>query len=118
MKIAVNLFFTSPKSATGTFIYIQNILLALSKADIKNIYYLFGEEETIVYFKSLYGHFPNVRFHTIGIMRDLWMNPIRAVKKLVAKVKHDYRTHEKIIALEINRIIDKEGIDLYFSPAS
>lgn len=118
MKIAVNLFHTSPKSVTGAFVYIQQILPALFKADTGNRYYLFGESESIDYFRSLYENLPNVRFRVFGIKHDLLANPARAVKKLVAKVKRDYRTREKIIAGEIGKIIEKEGIDVYFSPAS
>lgn len=118
MKIAVNLFLTSPKSVTGAFVYIQQILPALFKADTKSTFYLFGESESVNYFRSLYGHLPNVRFHVFGIKRDLLVNPVRAVKKLWAKARHDYPTRENIIAGEIKNVIDKEGIEVYFSPAS
>lgn len=118
MKIAVNLFLTSPKSVTGAFVYIQNILPALFEADKKNTYYLLGERDTIKYFQSLYGESLNVRFQVFGIKRDLLINPVRAIKKILAKIKHDYRRQENLVAKEIKKIIQKEHIDLYFSPAS
>ncbi|MCR4333513.1 MAG: glycosyltransferase family 4 protein [Patescibacteria group bacterium] len=118
MKIAVNLFLTSPKSVTGAFVYIQQILPALFKADEKNTYYLFGESESVDYFRLLYGHLPNVKYRVFGIKHDLVANPIRAIKKIVAKIRRDYRTRESIIAEEIRDVIRKETIDVYFSPAS
>jgi len=118
MKIAVNLFLTSPKSITGAFVYIQNILPVLFEANKENTYYLLGEPNTIKYFKSLYKNTPNVKFNVFNIRRDIFVNPVRAVKKLVAKVNHDYRTYEDILSNEVNTILTKENVDLYFSPAS
>lgn len=118
MNIGVNLFLTSPRSVTGAFVYIQHILPALFHADTKHTFYLFGESESINYFKSLYGHLPNVRFRVVGITHDLFIHPARAIKKLVAKITHDYRTSENIVAREVNEMLCTESIDVYFSPAS
>lgn len=118
MKIAVNLFLTSPKSITGAFVYIQNILPVLFKANKENTYYLLGEPDTIEYFRLLYKDTPNVKFHVFNIRRDVFVNPVRAAKKLIAKIRHDYNSHENILSHEVNTILTKKKIDLYFSPAS
>src|SRR3989344_1022521 len=91
MKIAVNLFLTSPKSITGAFIYIEDILPALFRTDSNNTYYLLGHAETIKYFKDSYHDFSNVKFRVFDIRRDIFINPFRALKKLVAKVRDDNR---------------------------
>ena len=117
MKIAVNLFLASPRSITGAFVYIQDILPALFKTNTENTYYLLGGSETIVYFKSLYGELPNVKFRVFDIRRDVLVNPIRAVRKLIAKVKNDYQTRENIIADEVKTYLRKQTIELYFSPS-
>lgn len=118
MKIAVNLFNTSPRSVTGAFVYITQILPALFKAETGHVYYLFGEAESVDYFRNLYGDIPHVKFRVFGIKPDVFRNPMRVLRKLVAKARHDYATRDRIIAGEINALIRKEGIEVYFSPAS
>lgn len=117
MKIAVNLFLASPRSITGAFVYIQDILPALFKADSRNTYYLLGGLETVKYFESLYGDLPNVKFRIFDIRRDVFVNPIRAIRKFIAKRKNDYQTRENIIAGEVRAYLEKESIELYFSPS-
>jgi glycosyltransferase involved in cell wall biosynthesis len=117
MRIAINLFLASPKSITGAFVYIQDILPALFKADKHNSYYLLGHAETIRYFESLYRDLPNVRFCVFDIRRDVFANPVRAVRKLLAKLKGDYEEREEIITGEVRAFLDKEGIGVYFSPS-
>src|SRR3989344_6279708 len=118
MRIAINLFHTSPASVTGAFVYIQNILPALFQNGTENIYYLLGELETITYFKSLYGNLPSIRFHTFTIKQDLFHNPIRAMRKMWAKVIRDYQLREHILATEISDLVASKDITVYFSPAS
>src|SRR3989344_1391330 len=117
MKIAVNLFLTSPKSITGAFIYIEDILPALFRTDSNNTYYLLGHAETIKYFKDSYHDFSNVKFRVFDIRRDIFINPFRALKKLVAKVRDDNRARENIIRGEVSAFLKKEGINIYFSPS-
>src|SRR3989344_259843 len=118
MKIAVNLFLTSPKSITGAFIYIEDILPALFRTDSNNTYYLLGHAETIKYFKDSYHDFSNVKFRVFDIRRDIFINPFRALKKLVAKVRDDNRACENIIRGEVSAFLKKEGINIYFSPTT
>src|SRR3989344_642382 len=117
MKVAVNLFLASPKSITGAFVYIQDILPALFRADPSTTYYLLGGTETVEYFRALYKDIPNVRFRIFDIRRDLFANPVRAIRKLLAKMRNDFETREAIIVAEVNAYIKKEGIGVYFSPS-
>lgn len=118
MKIAVNLFLASPKSITGAFVYIEDILPALFKADTRHTYYLLGHAETIEYFRSKYRHFPNVKYRVCDIRRDILVNPARALLKLVAKLKKNNELRERIVATEVQTFFDKKDIDVYFSPSS
>lgn len=118
MKIAINLFLTSPKSVTGAFVYIQNILPALFLTGREHTFYLVGESASIDYFKSRYASMPNVRFHVTSTSRDMLRHPTRALRKLLAKVLRDYTARERIVAEEIDALARKENIDAYFSPAS
>lgn len=117
MKIAVNLFLASPKSITGAFVYIQDILPALFKADKSNTYYLLGHAETIKYFRDSYHDFSNVKFRVFDVRRDIFINPFRALRKLVAKVRGDNRARENIVREEVDAFLKKEGISIYFSPS-
>lgn len=116
MKIAVNLFLASPKSVTGAFVYIQNILPALSRAGKENIYFLLGHQETIDYFKTLFKDFSNIRYRVFDIRRDIFTNPLNAFGKLLARIKNDYRAREDIIAQEVQTFLRKNNITVYFSP--
>lgn len=116
MKVAVNLFLASPKSITGAFVYIQDILPALFRADPHTTYYLLGGAETIKYFRALYRDVPNARFRVFDIRRDVFVSPLRALRKLVAKVRSDFQTRENIIAAEVRTYLEKESIGVYFSP--
>ena len=117
MKIAVNLFLASPKSITGAFIYIEDILPALFRAESNNTYYLLGHAETINYFKNQYKNFPNVKYQIFDIRRDVFLNPTVAWKKLIAKLKKDNNLRERIIAEQVSRMLEKENINIYFSPS-
>jgi glycosyltransferase involved in cell wall biosynthesis len=117
MKIAVNLFLASPKSITGAFIYIEDILPALFRADSNNTYHLLGHADTIKYFKSLYKNLPNVKYRVFDIRRDIFVNPLRALMKLLAKVRGDNYSRENIIAREVKDFLKKGGIHVYFSPS-
>ncbi len=117
MKIAVNLFLTSPKSVTGAFVYIQNILPSLFEIDKNNSYYLIGEPESIGYFKSLYGNLPNIKFYSVSIKRDFFLSPFRATRKLWAKIRRNYSLREGIIKEEVADYLQKNNVSIYFSPA-
>lgn len=119
MKVAVNLFLASPKSITGAFVYIQDILPALFVANTQHTYYLLGHSETIAHFKALYGNtYPNVRYRVFDIRRDLYTNPVRALLKALAKVRKDNGLRERIVAKEVQSFLTKERIEVYFSPSS
>ncbi|MDO8231949.1 MAG: glycosyltransferase family 1 protein [bacterium] len=118
MKVAVNLFLASPKSITGAFVYIQDILPALFANDTGTTYYLVGHADTIAYFKSQYQKYPNVRYRVFDVRRDIYINPFRALMKLIAKLKKDNDLREKIIAKEVQKFFSEERIDVYFSPSS
>src|SRR3989338_8582493 len=117
MKVGVNLFLSSPKSVTGAFIYIEEILPALFRAGRGRTYYLLGHLDTIKYFKNKYQNFSNVKYHVFDIRRDIFVNPIRALRKLSAKIRNDYATRETIFTKEVNLFLKKENIGLYFSPS-
>ncbi|MDP2593810.1 MAG: glycosyltransferase family 1 protein [bacterium] len=116
MKIAVNLFLASPGSITGAFVYIEDILPALFKAGPEHTYYFLGHAETIEYFRSKYGSIPNVKYRVFDIRRDIFVNPLRALMKVIARVKKDNALRERIVAREVRALIKRENIDLYFSP--
>lgn len=119
MKVAINLFLASPKSITGAFVYIEDILPALFTCDTSVTYYLLGHAETIEYFRSKYQYaYPNVKYRIFDIRRDVYTNPFRALLKLVAKMKKDNDLRERIIAKEVQTFFSKEKIDVYFSPSS
>ncbi len=116
MKIAVNLFLASPSSITGAFVYVEDILPALFTAGPEHTYYLLGHAETIEYFKSKYHDIPNVRYRIFDIRRDVFINPLRAFMKFVAKTRKDNALRERIVAREVRACMKKEHIDVYFSP--
>jgi glycosyltransferase involved in cell wall biosynthesis len=118
MRIAINLFLTSPQSVTGAFVYIRNILPAILEADRENTYYIVGDAKTIKYFNLVCRKYRNVKYRVFDIRRDVFINPIRAGKKLIAKIRHDNQAREKIIAKEVNSYLQKNKITLYFSPSS
>lgn len=117
MNVAVNLFLASPKSVTGAFIYIEDLLPRLFRANRTHTYHLLGQADTIAYFKSKYAGEPNVRFRVFDIRRDVWRNPARAAFKLLAKLRHDRALRERILAREVRRYLVGEKIALYFSPS-
>ena len=118
MKVAVNLFLASPKSITGAFVYIQDILPALFTSDTGTTYYLLGHADTIAYFKSQYQKYPNVKYRVFDVRRDVYVNPFRALMKLIAKLKKGTDLRERIIAKEVRKFFTKERIAVYFSPSS
>jgi len=118
MKVAVNLFLASPKSITGAFVYIQDILPALFTCDTNTTYYLLGHSDTIAYFKSQYQKYPNVQYRVFDVRRDVYINPLRAVLKVYAKIRKDNDLRERIIAKEVQTFFIKAKIDVYFSPSS
>jgi glycosyltransferase involved in cell wall biosynthesis len=117
MNIGLNLFLTSPKSITGAFVYIENILPAIFKADKENNYFILGDQDVIRYFKKQYKEYSNVYYQIFDIKRDIFINPIRAVRKIYAKVNHNYSLREKIISQEVRTFFQKNNISLYFSPS-
>ena len=118
MKVAVNLFLASPKSITGAFVYIQDILPALFTCNTHTTYYLLGHSDTIAYFKSQYQKYPNVQYRVFDVRRDAYINPLRAVLKVYAKIRKDNDLRERIIAKEVQTFFIKEKIDVHFSPSS
>jgi len=117
-KIAVNLLLTSPKSVTGSFVYIKNILEAIFAIDRENQYILIGSFVCLNFFKKKYSGLQNVSYQAVDIRKDLIFNSLRAMSKLAAKFRHDFSAKEKIIKYEVQKVIDDEGIEIFFCPSS
>src|SRR3989338_11654165 len=100
-KIAINLLSISPQSPTGSFVYVKNLLGELVVLERDNIYYLILNHANRFYFKNKLKNYPNVKYYSAGIRYDLLMDPFRALLKLWAKAKKDYRGRELIIRGEI-----------------
>ncbi|OGN10641.1 MAG: hypothetical protein A3J46_05540 [Candidatus Yanofskybacteria bacterium RIFCSPHIGHO2_02_FULL_41_11] len=116
-KIAINLLSISPKSSTGSFVYIKNLLDSLFALDTDSLYFLIIDNASRTYFIKRFKNYPNVKYHAVSIRRDLLLNPVRALLKLWAKIKKDRRRREAIIKGEVQRFLDKKRINLMFFPS-
>lgn len=116
-NIAINLLHASSESQTGSFVYIKNLLEGLLKIDNGDRYYLILNAKNSRYFKKRYSQFNNVLFYISDFRQDIWQNPLRAASKLLAKVKKDYETREKILRNEIQQFVVKNKIELVFFPS-
>ena len=116
-KIAINLLSISPKSFTGSFVYVKNLLSELFVLDRDGVYYLILDRANRSYFKDRFKNYPNIKYHPVGIHYDLLINPLRVLLKLWAKAKKDYRRCELIVRSEIQRFIDENQIDTMFFPS-
>lgn len=117
-NIAISLLQISHQSATGAFVYIQNLLDNLFEIDKDNKYYLLLSLCNSRYFKKRYKKNKNVELKIIDIRYDLIFNPIRAFLKLVAKIKKDNLLREKILKKEIQKFVNKKSVNMLFFPST
>lgn len=116
-NIAISLLSVSPESATGSFIYIKNLLDSLFALDTDSLYFLILDNANRIYFVNRFKDYPNVRYYTVSIRRDLLLNPVRALLKLWARVKKDYQRHGSVIKGEIQYFLGKNKINIVFFPS-
>src|SRR3989344_3657288 len=116
-NIAVSLLSVSPESATGSFVYIKNLLDSLFALDTDSFYFLILDNANRTYFVNRFKDYPNVKYYTVSIRRDLLLNPIRVLLKLWARVKKDCRRRESITRGEAQYFLGKNKIDMVFFPS-
>lgn len=115
--IAINALWLSHKNITGVFVYTQNLLDNIFETDQDNIYTVFLKKQDLSYFKSRYSAYNNVSFVVVDIRQDVVLHPLRAIYKSIAKIKKDDIKAEEIVRKEIQRYIDKRGINIFFYPS-
>lgn len=116
-NIAVSLLSISPESATGSFVYVKNLLDNLFLQDKHNSYFLIVTSANADYFKKRYKNLANVRFYLSDIRRDIFNNPVRLILRSIAKVAGSRILREKIVAAEIQNFIDANKIEIIFFPS-
>ena len=115
-NIAISLLSVSPQRATGSFIYIKNLLGNLFVSDDDNNYFLILNKDGYEYFKDKFSGYPNVKFQVLRISRDVFSSPLRAILKLIARAKKDDHAKEEILKKEIQYFVEKNKIDIVFYP--
>lgn len=115
--IAVSLLSISPESATGSFVYIKNLLDNLLALDKDNFYYLILTSANGRYFTNRYQSYRNIRYYVSDARRDFFLNPFRALLKVSAKIRNNRQAREAIIRKEIQRFIGNNKVNIMFFPA-
>ncbi len=115
--IAINALWLSHKNITGVFVYTQNLLDNIFETDQNNTYTIFLKKQDFSYFKNRYGTYNNVSFVVVDIRQDVVLHQLRAIYKLIAKIKKDDVKAEEIVRREIQRHINRKDIDIFFYPS-
>jgi glycosyltransferase involved in cell wall biosynthesis len=115
---AVSLLGLSYKDVTGGFVYAENLLEHLLEIDREHTYCLILNLRSLHYFKKRYGARSNIRFFVVDVRQDIFLNPLRALKKIFLKIRKDERGLEKMVRKEIQNFLHRHRITLLFFPAS
>ncbi len=117
-NILINLLSSSHRSTTGGFVYIKSLLPELFALDSVNNYAILLSQDNHHFFKKNHLDRPNVRYIICDVRRDFWANPLRALGKVVARLKKNRGMRERLLEKEVQGIIRKQKIDILFCPAS
>ena len=117
-NIAINLLWTLRHEGSGTFVYIQNLLDNLFDVDKDNRYYLLINLYNYKNLRKRYKKNKNIKLKIIDIRYDFIFNPLRAVLKLIIRIKKNDSVKEKIIKKEIQKFIDRKKINILFFPST
>lgn len=114
MNIGINLLWLLRNYGSGVSVYAQNLLDNLFAIDKKNKYYLLINLYNYRNLKKKYKKNKNVELKVIDIRYDFIFNPLKAVIKLIARLKKDDLFKEEITKREIQKIINKKKLDILF----
>ena len=108
--ILINLFYFTPASATGVFVYVDNLLQELAKMDSKYTYWLIVRKDMCHYLQNVLGNKPNVRYKVFGNLSFFW-------PRIAAKLLHKRSIVEESMRRKFQSIIDKHDISTVFFPS-
>ena len=108
--ILVNLFSFTPRSATGVFVYVDNLLRELVRLDNECTYWIVVREDMYRYLRNILGYRENVKFIVFGKFAFF-------LPRVAARLLRKRSIVEAVMCKQFQEAINQYGIRLVFFPS-